>query len=584
MAKYWTAGKGTSPGDDERSNARMKKPLFDRYYDYEELSAALAELARDHPDLCTVYSIGQSHRGRELWTMEITGPGGQAGEKPGYYIDANTHPEEVTGSMVALHTCRHLLENYGIDDHITRLLDSRTFYILPRVNPDGAEICLHGVFYEWIGNGRYLPGEEQVGPGLHYRDVDGDGEILDMRIPDPKGEWKISELDPRVMVPREPDEFGGEYYRVIPEGIIEGCDPGTDVPIPRPRDGNMNRNYPYGWGPEGEEYGGGDYPGEEPEIQAIVEFILAHPNIGGATNYHTHSGIVLPPLELGGEPVPRFDLQIFGDIAAMAADTLGYPTLEDPDDFNIPGAKPRMGTSKDFIYGQLGAVAYTVELWDVFEAAGIEKDWIFPLRAFTEEENLALLHWNDRVLAGEGFESWRPFEHPQLGRVEIGGWRRMYTFRNPPPGPLLDEICRGGAAFTARHAGAAPDIVVEGIAAKHLGEDILEVEVVVGNAGYLPTNVTQRAVEVDRAPPVTASIELEGATLLTGLAEARIGHLAGRVSRREHYSRFRTWPPSTGTARWTVGITGDGPARAEVTVISQRGGTRRVSLDLRGEA
>ncbi len=559
----------------------MTEPLFDHYYTYEELTADLQALAAAHPETANLYSIGQSHRGRELWMMEITAPNAPAGEKPGYYIDANTHPEEVTGSMVALYTCRHLLEGYGQDAEITRLLEERVFYILPRVNPDGAEICLTDTFYEWIGNGRYLPGEEQFGHGLHYRDVDGDGEILDMRVPDPKGEWKISRHDPRVMVPREPYEFGGEYYRVIPEGIIEGFEGNADVPIPKPMDGNMNRNYPYGWGPEGEEYGGGDYPMEEPEIAAICRFILDHPNIGGAVNYHTHSGIILPPLEMGGEPVPRSDLNLLKNIAGMARNTLGYPTLENPGDFSPPGAKPRMGTSKDFIYGQLGSVCYTVELWDVFAAAGIDKDWVFPLRAFTEEENLKLLQWSDDVLDGAGFADWRPFEHPQLGPVEIGGWRRMYTFRNPPAGPLLDEICRGGAAFTARHAAAAPEIMVERADVRPLGDDVYEVEILVGNIGYICTNVTERAIEMGRAKPVLARITAEGATHVSGREEQSLGHLAGRVQRPQHYSRFRAWPPATGMARWTVRKTDeDTPARVHVTVVSEKGGTRRVTLDL----
>ncbi|MFO7942295.1 MAG: M14 family metallopeptidase [Bacillota bacterium] len=557
----------------------MDDHIFDHYYDYEELTEELHRLAGANPELATLYSIGESHRGREIWLMEITAPNAPGPEKPGYYIDGNTHPEELTGSMVALYTCRHLLETYGRDAETTRLLDNGVFYILPRVNPDGTEICLKEVFYEWMGNGRYLPGEEQEGPGLHYRDVDGDGRILQMRIPDPKGEWKISGRDPRVMVQREPHEFGGEYYRVLPEGIIEGFEGTADVPIPRPKDGNMNRNYPYGWGPEAEQYGGGNYPMEEPEIAAIVQFLLDHPNICAAVNYHTNAGLVLPPLELGGEAIPRADLDLFKSLAAMAQDTLGYPTLENSGDFNTPGAKARMGTSDDFIYGQLGNVGFTVELWDLFTAAGVEKDWVFPIRAFTEEENLGLLRWNDTVLDSEGFVDWKPFDHPQLGRVEIGGWRRLITFRNPPPGPLLDQICRGGAEFTKRHAAAAPQIEIEKTEVRPLGEDVWEVEVLVGNVGYTPTNVTQRALDLDVAEPVTANLALGGANLVSK-ETVRIGHLAGRADRRRHYSRFKSWSPSSGIARWRIRRTKEGPVRGKITVRSTKGGTRRVDFEV----
>jgi murein tripeptide amidase MpaA len=54
-------------------------------------------------------------------------------------VDGNTHAGEVTGSMAALYLIEHLLENYGSDDLVTRLLDEQAFYVLPRLSPDGAE-------------------------------------------------------------------------------------------------------------------------------------------------------------------------------------------------------------------------------------------------------------------------------------------------------------------------------------------------------------------------------------------------------------------------------------------------------------
>jgi len=166
-------------------------------------------------------------------------------------------------------------------------MDKRASYIIPRVNPDGAEICLKEPFFEWIGSGLYMPGEEQFGDGLHYQDVNGDGIIVDMRFESEKGEWKTSDKDPRLMVPREPDEYGGTYYRrMVPEGMVEGF--GTVDDVPEPRDGNLNRNYPYFWGPAAEQYGAGEYPMSEPEIASIVWFVLDHPNIAGVVNFHTH--------------------------------------------------------------------------------------------------------------------------------------------------------------------------------------------------------------------------------------------------------------------------------------------------------
>ncbi len=57
----------------------------------------------------------------------------------------------------------------------------------------------------------------------------------------------------------------------------------------------MNRNFPINWSPR--EYGAGDYPFSEPEAFGMGQVILNHPNIAGMCAYHTHGGIILPPVD-----------------------------------------------------------------------------------------------------------------------------------------------------------------------------------------------------------------------------------------------------------------------------------------------
>jgi murein tripeptide amidase MpaA len=553
---------------------------FERYYDYDELTALLKELAAAYPSLASAYSIGQSIQGRDLWLIEITNyESGPAGAKPGYYIDGVTHPEEISGGMVALYTAWYLLTRYGADDEVTRLLDWQTFYILPVVNPDGMEICLKQPFYKWVGNGRYLPGDDQVGPGLHYADLNGDGLILDMRIPDPNGEWKLSEKDPRILVHREPYEYGGQYYRLLPEGTIEGYT-GEDLPIPQPMDGNLNRNYPYRWVPEGEQYGSGEVPLSEPEIAAVARFVLDHPNIIGALNYHTNAGAVLLPFESGPGGMPAEDRALYRTIGAIGAETTGYGLIADENDFNIPSVPPRMGTSGGFLYVQQGIIALVTELWDVFAEAGIEKDWFFSIRPLLEEENLALLKWSDEQLQGEGFQNWTPFEHPQLGPVEIGGWKRLFMFRNPP-GPHLPEMCHKNALFTLKHALMAPRLHIARTAASPLADGLFKVEALVENLGYLPTYGTRQALNARVVSPVTVELALgEGVELAAGVEKVDLGHLAGRSERAMPYSRWVPWNASIKRAEWVVRVTGAGPAEVEVQALSQRAGQDSAHLTL----
>ena len=203
---------------------------FDRYYDFDEMTAHLHALAAAYPRLATLTSIAQSHRGRDVWFMQITNPDtGPALEKPGYYIDAQIHAEEHATSATALYAIHYLLTRYGTDPEVTRLVDGQVFYIIPRINPDGAEYALKAPYHPWCGNGRVLPGEDRL-EGLQAQDIDGDGYIVNMRVPDPKGEWKKDPGEPRLMIQREPGEEGGDYFRIFPEGLIPDYD-GADVKI-----------------------------------------------------------------------------------------------------------------------------------------------------------------------------------------------------------------------------------------------------------------------------------------------------------------------------------------------------------------
>src|SRR5687768_633379 len=116
----------------------MEMPAIDftRYYRYEELTEALKGFVEEHPQLAALSSIGKSHEGREIWCMTITNSAsGPAEEKPAIWLDGNLHATEVTGAMGALHVIQRLLVGYGADPAIARLIDTRAFYIVPRINP-----------------------------------------------------------------------------------------------------------------------------------------------------------------------------------------------------------------------------------------------------------------------------------------------------------------------------------------------------------------------------------------------------------------------------------------------------------------
>ena len=93
------------------------------------------------------------------------------------------------------------------------------------------------------------------------------------------------------------------------------------------------------------------------------------------------------------------------------------------------------------MYDHMGVFAWTVEIWSPQRQAGITDlkfiDWY---REHPVEDDLKLLKWSDEALGGRGYVDWYPFEHPQLGKVELGGWDMLYAWRNPPPEFLEQEV------------------------------------------------------------------------------------------------------------------------------------------------
>ena len=170
----------------------MKKPDLKKYLRYDELTELMSAYAQEYPDFIRMESIGKSFEGRDIWIIKATNyKTGDDTEKPAVWLDANIHALEVSTSAVGMYFIGALMERYGTDADVTRALDTRAFYILPRINPDGAELALADKPKIVRSSTRPYPyDEEPLGGGLLEEDLDGDKRILYMRLPDPNGSWK----------------------------------------------------------------------------------------------------------------------------------------------------------------------------------------------------------------------------------------------------------------------------------------------------------------------------------------------------------------------------------------------------------
>jgi murein tripeptide amidase MpaA len=487
----------------------LPEPRFDLFYRHEELTDLLMDYANTAPELVRVESIGLSHEGRDIWLATLTNTTtGPAEDKPAFWIDGNIHAAELTACTACLYYLHHLLSNYGQNREVTELLNTRTVYICPRLNPDGAELALADVPRHIRSSVRPYPHDEDHVEGLTVEDIDGDGRVLTMRVPDPHGTYKKHPGEPRLMVPRQPGEFGGQYYRLMPEGTLVNWD-GLTVTVNKDREGlDLNRNFPTQWRQEGEQVGAGPYPTSEPEVRAMVDFIVKHPNIGAAISYHTHSGVILRPMgtQSDDEMTPE-DLWVYRRLSAIGEKLSGYPAISIYHDFKYHPKEHITGT-QDWVYEHLGALFWTVELWAPNKEAGItDYKWIDWYRDHPVEDDLKLLKWSDEQCGGKAHVNWRPFKHPQLGDVEIGGWDKMNYWRNPPPHLREREVARFPAWMT-QIALSLPKLEHVRTEVRALGPDTWRVRFAVANAGYLPAYVTKRALERKTVRGVVFEIHL----------------------------------------------------------------------------
>lgn len=526
---------------------------FNHYYTNQELDTTLHEWAQVYPRIISVTELGRSYEERPIWLLTITNhESGPDTEKPAVWIDANIHATEIAGTTTALKLVHTLLGEYGKNQEITRLLDTSVYYIVPRLNPDGAELAMAEI-PQYVRSGvRPYPWEEK-GEGLHSQDIDRDGRILQMRIKDPNGNWKISSLDSRLMERRDPDEQGGEYYRILPEGSMEDYD-GYQIKLAKSYHGlDFNRNFPLDWRPEADQQGAGPYPVSEPEIKAMVDFITDHHNINAALTYHTYSGVILRPLSSQpDEDMDTNDLWVYKAVAKRGTELTGYPNLSVYHDFRYHPKEITTGAFDDWVYNHLGIFAFTVELWDIVGRAGIaERKYIEWLRDHPHDDDLKILKWADEN-AGEGaYVDWYEYNHPQLGGIELGGWNNFYTWRNPPH-HFMGEEAERNVPFALALGYMLPHLDIHTLKVSKVSESTFTLNLVVDNSGFLPSYTSNQGKKRGAMREVRVELELpKGVEILNGRQKSVLGHLEGRSNKIGQTFIAATPTDNRGRLEWT---------------------------------
>jgi hypothetical protein len=261
------------------------------------------------------------------------------------------------------------------------------------------------------------------------------------------------------------------------------------------------------------------------------------PRIYGHLTLHTYGGVIIrPPTNHPDENFPAHDIEVYKQIIQANADVSGYKPLSSYKDFRYNPRDTISGTYCDWSFEHRGVYAFTVEIWDVWKKAGITvKDdvsrYFYPL----ESELLGIFDWAKKNLKLEDFyHDWVPYNHPQLGPVEIGGWKSAFLFRNPPKKFLKAEMdCVFNIAMA--QAKSLPQVHLKSVQTEKLTETTTKIIAVFENKGYLSTHLSQQALKVAAVrKPVIEFKTSAKLKILSNKKRFETDHLEGR-------SRFIPW-------------------------------------------
>ncbi|MFN2526844.1 MAG: M14 family metallopeptidase [Actinomycetota bacterium] len=315
----------------EETAAVVSLPGPDRT-DYRRLvdyNTEMEELAQKHPSLVRRFKLPlQSLEGRDVFGIEIAADVKQKVNdgRPTFYVDGIHHAREWPAAEYPMIFAHYLVEGFGKNPEITRLLKNERVVIVPIVNVDGFNYSREFL----LGAQANLDAAHGAGCGLAHCGA----------------YWRKNR--------RSYTGITAPVVQLNPDAY--GVDP--------------NRNYSYHWGgggsnsgvpiagtyvphPTGDNTNRGSAPFSEPETVNVQRLILKD-NVTSIVTNHTYSRLVLRPWGDTYKHAP--DEKYLFDLGAKMSKAMGGYQ-------NIKGIQLYIttGTMSEWGYGVLGVPSYTFE-------------------------------------------------------------------------------------------------------------------------------------------------------------------------------------------------------------------------------
>ena len=493
-----------------------------KYHSYDEMTKAINTAVSSHKDIAKVKSIAQTYQKRDIWAITLGGK--EADSTHAVLIVGGIEADHLIGSELTLHFLNFLLDNYGKVDSITQLVNSTTFYIIPRVNPDASEAFFQKPLYARTFNTRAIDDDKDGKIDEDgYEDLNNDGLITMMRVKDNRGEWIPHPDDPRIMKKADPSKGEQGMYKLFSEGIDNDKDEQWNEDELGGVD--FNRSFPYNY--QFFSRGAGPHQLSEPETHAVADFCFAHPNITIVFTYSSNDNLMNPwkKEQRQGPPMPSNPTfrrggpdedqgpRLINSVMDNDEEYFTYISKEYQDITKLksaPQSTKGEGSFNEWAYYHYGRWSFAANPWwmpevetkkdttsadtsknkklDLPKPPGMPFGGPGETKPDEYGDQLKAVKWLDANKISDGFVKWTKVKHPDFpdNEVEVGGFEPFVTTN--PPADSIDVLAAKQNKFLVWLSTKLPKISIRNIKVEPIDDKVFRLTADITNTGYLPTN------------------------------------------------------------------------------------------------
>ena len=318
------------------------------YHTYEEIVDELNQIHSDNKDITHIESIGKSNLKQEIYAIRISNNKQSDGKKPEVLYLGQIHAKEVISAEQALGVIHKLVDNYGDDEYVTSLVDSREIWVVPCVNPDGADIVAKEITA--YGDSDQRKNVKVTGHPEDYSIEPNLGVDLNRNF---SSGWRLSRFKNKInrFIKKFKSNWDDSYFQRIL---------GLDNESIGASDDASDSDY------------SGKTPFSEPETQALKNFAEKH-KFSTFASFHSYDNLImyLP----GYKTIPESEQSILREIANEMRNRQKheqYHVVQFRDLENVTGS------FEDWLYDKFGTKAFVFEIGKGFYGPGNFRDFNPP--------------------------------------------------------------------------------------------------------------------------------------------------------------------------------------------------------------